>query len=77
MDNSFLYNVFQAKQIQVNSIHHQAIKTLWNNLISTGMSEDWYIEAIEHKDKKIYGFQWHPECLWDHLPIFKKFIEKI
>jgi gamma-glutamyl-gamma-aminobutyrate hydrolase PuuD len=28
MDNSFLYNVFQAKQIQVNSIHHQAIKTL-------------------------------------------------
>ena len=57
-------------------MHHQAIATLGNNLQVTATSEDGTIEAIECLKAPIYGFQWHPECMEDHLPIFKKFIEK-
>jgi len=75
--DSFLYEAFWQDILWVNSAHHQCVDILWKDLKVTAKSTDGFIESIEHINKPIYGFQWHPERMSDHLPIFKKFIEKI
>lgn len=61
---SKLYEIVQNAQIMVNSIHHQAVKTVGEGLVATAKSSDGFIEALEKPD---YGFlvavQWHPEHL--------------
>lgn len=76
-DGSFLSEVFTTWKLWVNSAHHQCVDTLWKDLQISATSTDGYIEAIQHNSKPIYGFQWHPERMSKHLPIFQKFIEKI
>ena len=50
---------------QVNSIHHQGIKTLGNDLVVEAVAaDDGLIEAFSYKnleEKFILGVQWHPE----------------
>lgn len=50
---------------QVNSIHHQGIKTLGKGLVVEAVSqEDGLIEAFSYKNMEehfILGVQWHPE----------------
>jgi putative glutamine amidotransferase len=67
--NSFLHHIFGDREILVNSVHHQAIKTLWSGLISSASHED-IEEAVEHQGLPIYGVQWHPEKLQEHARIF-------
>lgn len=45
----------------VNSAHHQAISVLGRDLFPVLYSRDGIIEAICHRNKKIYGVQFHPE----------------
>jgi gamma-glutamyl-gamma-aminobutyrate hydrolase PuuD len=47
----------------VNSIHHQAVKTLGRDIVIEATStEDQVIEAIRHsKSNFVVGLQWHPE----------------
>lgn len=50
--------------LMVNSMHHQAIKTLGNGLEVVAKSEDGVIEAIQAKNHRFcVGVQWHPEEL--------------
>ncbi len=68
----------------VNSAHHQAICRPGKGLFVTLRSEmDDVVEAIEHKDIPIIGFQFHPErmCLEkcrsdtvDGIKIFQRFV---
>ena len=54
----------RKEKLQVNSIHHQAIKKLGDNLIVEAISpEDNIIEAFkfDSKEQFVYGVQWHPE----------------
>jgi len=48
---------------EVNSFHNQGISVdkLSSELFCLAKSEDNIIEAYENKEKKILGFQWHPE----------------
>ncbi|MDE5830849.1 MAG: gamma-glutamyl-gamma-aminobutyrate hydrolase family protein, partial [Clostridia bacterium] len=55
---SFLDKCYEAKQIEINSFHHQAIKRPAENFKVTATSEDGIIEAIEYEN--ILGVQWHP-----------------
>lgn len=55
----------------VNSIHHQAIKTLGTSLIATGKAPDGIIEMIEHEELPWLGVQWHCEFKLPN-PDFKK-----
>lgn len=57
-DNSILYKYFPQILI-VNSYHHQCIKNISNQFMVSAISEDGFIEAIEHDN--IIGVQWHPE----------------
>ena len=64
---------------QVNSRHHQAVRTVGGGLrISAFDSEDGTIEALEHTEKRfVLAVQWHPEdqALVDpgQLEIFRSF----
>ncbi len=75
-EKSILSSYFNSKNIYVNSIHHQAVKDIGNNLKVIAVSkEDNYIEAIESFDKKILGLQWHIERIPEQYPLLKKFLE--
>lgn len=72
-NNSFLFNVYGRREIEVNSYHRQAIRRLADNFKVIAKSEDGIIEAIEYKN--IIGVQWHPEILRD-IEFFDKFFTK-
>jgi putative glutamine amidotransferase len=47
---------------QVNSRHHQAVKTLGTGLVSVATAPDGVIEAVEDATRRFcLGVQWHPE----------------
>lgn len=56
----------EGAAIQVNSMHHQAVRTVAPGLVACGLSPDGLVEAVE---KPGYPFllavQWHPEYLWE------------
>jgi putative glutamine amidotransferase len=46
----------------VNSRHHQAVKILGRDLVTTATAPDGVIEAIEDPGRRFFlGVQWHPE----------------
>lgn len=67
------------KRFIVNSYHHQGIKKLGSNLITTSITENNLIESIEHIYKPIFGVQWHPELLNDknNIILFNNFLKTI
>lgn len=59
---SIIYNILETENINVNSMHHQAINQVGKDLKVTAKSADGYIEAIELKNHPFcIGVQWHPE----------------
>jgi putative glutamine amidotransferase len=66
--NSRLAQLIDETNIEVNSLHHQAIKTMAPRLRATGTSEDGVVEALESDDRRfLIAVQWHPEEI-DNLP---------
>lgn len=75
--NSFI--TFDSK-INVNSYHHQSIKTLAKDLESIGFHDDSTIELVFHRTLPIFAVQWHPEINSNSKAskiIFNKFLELI
>ncbi len=68
LKETFLHKVFKSHSIGVNSVHHQAIKILWKWLTISAFDEEdeRIIEAVENREKLIFGVQWHPEKLPHH-----------
>lgn len=81
LSDSQLARLAQADDALVNSHHHQAIKTVGENLRATAWSSDGLIEAVEDTLPHRWGIgvQWHPEidCTGDafSVRIFGAFIE--
>lgn len=66
--------------IEVNSMHHQAVRDPAPGLVVCGRAPDGIIEALEKPDYPfLLGVQWHPEYLWETkraaAAIFKAFID--
>lgn len=60
--SSLLYNILETENINVNSMHHQAIDQVGTGLTVTAKSADGYIEAVELRNHPFcIGVQWHPE----------------
>jgi putative glutamine amidotransferase len=63
-DGSLLSRIVNAGALQVNSLHHQAVKDVSPRLRPIAYSPDHLVEAVEVQDHFFgLGVQWHPECL--------------
>lgn len=63
----------------VNSRHHQSVKTLGEGLVTTATAPDGVIEAIEDPSLRfLLGVQWHPENFYrtgEFRALFEGFVE--
>lgn len=63
---SWVAEIYGSEQLLVNTVHHQAIKTLAPGLRVTARAPDGIVEAAEwtrHEGPWMAGIQWHPEWL--------------
>ncbi len=79
--DSHLARAYQVSSINTNSLHHQSINELGDNLKITAQTADKTIEGIEVKDKSFTtAVQWHPEMMFSHfkihLRLFEYFVDK-
>ena len=60
---SRLRDLLRQDRLQVNSMHHQAIRELSSQLVATAVAPDGVVEGIEGRapDHFLMGVQWHPE----------------
>lgn len=79
-EGSHLGSMMALDHIAVNSMHHQAIKTLGAGLRATAVASDGIVEAAEIDDDSfIVGVQWHPEVFDFTQPqtqtLFRAFVD--
>ncbi len=78
---SLLEEIFGDKEVEVNSLHHQALREIGKGLKVSARAEDGVVEACESVDMDkhwILGVQWHPEFGDEldeiHRLIFDRFV---
>ncbi len=76
-NDTILLKIMGNNFLNVNSIHHQAVKKLAENLRFSAKSADGIIEGIENKNMQhfVLGVQFHPEKLRKSKPEFNKIFE--
>lgn len=63
-DATRLKRIVRQDVLEVNTIHHQAVRTLGTGLIVNATADDGVIEGIESQVHSfVLGVQWHPEFL--------------
>ncbi len=79
-ENTLLSEICGAGKLEVNSFHHQAVKTPGKGMRVSANAPDGMVEAIESENGLVLGIQWHPETLQQyggaHTAIFKWLVEK-
>jgi putative glutamine amidotransferase len=61
---TLLHRILGRDEVQVNSLHHQAIHRVGEGLQVSARSDDGMVEAMELPDRRfLLGVQWHPEEL--------------
>ena len=66
--DSRLAQLIDETTVEVNSLHHQAVKTVAPQLKVTGTSADGVIESLESDNRRfLIAVQWHPEEI-DAIP---------
>lgn len=81
-EGAVLARVYGADEAKVNTLHHQGVDRLADDLVVEGRSDDGLIEAARFDgDWWALGVQWHPERLEDEhqrlFAVFKKAIESV
>ena len=62
--NSRLHELMSCERARINSLHHQAVDRLGDDLRICARDRDGIVQAIEHRDERfLFGVQWHPEYL--------------
>ena len=73
------HDILNSNQAQVNSLHHQGVRTLASQLHPTALASDGLIEAIELPETQFgLAVQWHPEELPEHevmRRLFQAFVQ--
>ena len=76
-ENTKLYNIFGKNEVGVNSLHHQAVENVGENLIVSAVSEDGFVEALELRGHPFcIGVQWHPEHMSKNDPLQQKLFDE-
>ena len=64
---SRLSAILGTSRLQVNSLHHQAVRDVAPGLQATAWADDGVIEGLEAPGHSfLLGVQWHPEGMWEH-----------
>jgi putative glutamine amidotransferase len=75
--DSWFAETVHSKHIRVNSLHHQAARTIGRGLRVTALSPDDIIEGLETADRRVVAVQCHPEEL-SEIPwardLFRSFV---
>lgn len=72
-----LAEIMGTRPYTVNTRHIQAVATLAAPYCIAATAPDGVIEAIEHPNGKVLGFQFHPERSLDEMwPVFDYFIQQ-
>ena len=68
-----------AREIVVNSSHHQSIQNLGRGLKVTARSPDGVIEAVEGNfpEHFVLGVQWHPERIWEQEKVSRRIFAEL
>lgn len=80
-EDSKLYQIFGTDKVRVNSLHHQALDAIANDLRVVARSSDGIVEAVEYIEPSTFtiGVQWHPESMASTNPymnaLFAEFIK--
>jgi microsomal dipeptidase-like Zn-dependent dipeptidase/gamma-glutamyl-gamma-aminobutyrate hydrolase PuuD len=62
--DSILKRVFSnTDEVNVNSLHHQAVKDIASGFVETAVATDDLNEGIEHVEYPVWSVQWHPEAM--------------
>ena len=75
-----LSRIYGAAELKVNTLHHQGVDQLADDLIIEGRAPDGLIEAARCDGSWwALGVQWHPERMEskDHNPLFGAFRDAI
>jgi putative glutamine amidotransferase len=76
-DNSRLRRWLGTNTLTVNTRHLQALATLGEGFSVAATAPDGVIEAIEHKNGRLFGVQFHPERMGAVTrPLFRTLVEK-
>jgi len=74
-----LVGILKKRELNVNSSHHQAIRTAGKGLRITAKAPDGVIEGLEDPEHPFYvGVQWHPEDMTTEASggsLFSAFVE--
>ena len=78
---TLLGRIAGAREIAVNSRHHQAVDRPAGGLVVSATAPDGVIEAIEARDGRwLVAVQWHPENLMDDTVsqnLFREFVAEV
>lgn len=81
-NGSALAGFFKMNEATVNSLHHQAVKSVGEGIRAGAIAPDGVIEEVESSDMNnrwLLGIQWHPETILNQHPenktLFERFIE--
>ena len=78
MPNTLLHKIVKKDRIEVNSSHHQAVKSVGPKMIVSAVAPDGIIEAVEIPEYNfVLGVEWHPEYIAtpEDALIIKEFIK--
>ena len=79
LEESPLFDCLGAREITVNSCHHQAVRTIAPGLAAMAIAPDAITEALYKPDHRfLWAVQWHPEFSWrtdeNSRKIFRAFV---
>lgn len=70
--DSRLSQILGQERTEVNSMHHQSVRTLGPGLTASAWAGDGVIEALEDPQGLWVGVQWHPEELMETSAIMNR-----
>ncbi len=68
----FMTRLFGGETMQVNSIHHQAVKRVAPGFTACAHAPDGVVEAIGNDALHVHGVQFHPERLFDRYAPWRR-----
>ena len=75
VEGTLLSTLYPAS-VGVNSLHHQTLAVLGNDLVVSATAPDGVVEAVELPGHDLLGVQWHPELLEKPDPTFSWLVER-